>query len=461
MSTQHNWQNILSQLPSNAIEAVVSSSFVQPLLSELGFSHQEWYPQFSTGKGADKVDYAARRNFNPTIFKHKPVDPELLIEVKGRATQAGSTINLADKTPKYRETKAQIHRYLLSPNCQSAQWGIITNSTHLQLFRKHNKVIFPVSENYLIKPTNINHIINEIKNLINQPKKALSICVYNDKGGVGKTTTVANLASVLGKDYGKKVLVIDFDPQQSDLTASIGQSSGNQTLSSCLINTTLNIQNAVQSFQVKSKSVSTPIFDIITADSDLEKFMDFTWQAKVQGNFARLRRLIEPLVSAYDYILFDCPTNWTFFSKSCVYASDVLLIPTQHDNFASLKNAKKVIEQFIPEIQKNRNDGGPVALPIFFNQHKPTNISLQRTHNEIQSFLQIAKKDDKVQLNPELTPYFYPKNAVPISNPINRDIFSVPQYAIISSGGFSRIPASLLHKTARSYYLKLAEEYFI
>jgi hypothetical protein len=75
VSTLHNWQNILSQLPNNAIEVFVSSSFVQPLLSDLGFSHQEWYPLFPTGKGADKVDYAARRNFHPTIFKHKPVAP--------------------------------------------------------------------------------------------------------------------------------------------------------------------------------------------------------------------------------------------------------------------------------------------------------------------------------------------------------------------------------------------------
>lgn len=454
-----SWHQILDTIPANANESIISSNFIEPLLEAVGFTRQEWYPQFSTAQGGCKVDYAARKNTDGDIFLHNKTNPYILIEVKGRATNSGAIINLAEGMPQYKRTKEQLKRYLLSANCQTAEWGIITNATHIQLFRRHGKVVFPATANYLIKQDNINDIISEIKKLINNPPQALAICVYNDKGGVGKTTTVANLASILGW-VGKKVLVIDFDPQQGDLTASLDKKQGNIKLSDCLINQNIDINSTIQQFQVnlKNKPGRNNIFDLIPCDSQLEKYMEFNEQAKIQGGVSRLRRLIEPLFKQYDYIIFDCPTNWTFFSKSCVYASDVVLIPTQHNNFASLKNAKKVINTYIPEIQEKRKDGKPIALPIFFNQHKQTDASIQRTRQEIQSLLKIEKKGDTIILDPELTPYFYPKFT---RSDHDKSVFTLPQYAVVANAAFSRIPAALTHQIAYSYYLALAQEYFL
>ena len=137
-------------------------------------------------------------------------------------------------------------------------------------------------------------------------------------------------------------------------------------------------------------------------------------------------------------------------SQSCVYASDVVLIPVQHDNFASLKNAKKVIEQYIPEIQKKKGDGSPVALPVFSNNHSPTKASIKRMHEEINLLL---------KPKPELEPYFFP-NLDTHGHPI-KQIRSLPQFAIIASAGFSRLPAALKHKKAYEYYKNLVQEYFL
>jgi cellulose biosynthesis protein BcsQ len=448
-----DWDCILDSIPSNANEPLVCQNFVLSLLKSLGFSQPEWYPEYPTGNGA--VDYAARKNSDGNIFQNIRTNPYLLIEAKGRQTTAGAWISLADGTPQYKQTKKQIERYLLSPHCKTAQWGIITNATHIQLFRRHGKVVVPATSNYLIKKDNIVSIVSQIKNLIDNPPKALSICIYNDKGGVGKTTTVANLAAILGS-IGKKVLVIDFDPQQGDITASLRKKEGTVKLSECLINRNINIHDTIQKFQVKFRNQpqAKDIFDLIPCDSKLEKYMEPTQQAQIQGGSSHLKRLIKPLVQEYDYIIFDCPTNWTFFSQSCIYASDVVLIPTQHDNFASLKNSKKVIEQYIPQIQDKRDDGRPIALPIFFNHYKPTDAAMKRTHDFIKSLLTLNNGN----INADLSPYYYPKATLGNED---KSIFSIPEYAMVASAGFSGIPAALTHQIAHKFYLNLAKEYFL
>jgi len=185
--------------------------------------------------------------------------------------------------------------------------------------------------------------------------------------------------------------------------------------------------------------------------------MSYEHEAKIEKGSARLRDLLEIFVRNYDYILIDAPTNWTFFSKSCVIASDVILMPTEHNNFSSLKNAAKVIKVFLPEVKKLRQDGGPIALPIFFNKHKETEASIKRANAAIKAILTV-KKGDTSPLDPNLLPYYWPKSTKTV---IDTTIFSVPEYEVVSSAAFSRKPAVFQHKRAAEYYLKLAKEYFL
>lgn len=439
-SLRDTWQN----LPDNAPESIVDLHFVVPnFLEAIGFQKGEFYPQYPTGDGT--VDYAIRRNTTEDIFINTASNPYLLIELKGR------DINLAEGTAGYLSTVKQLKRYLLSSNCRSTEWGIITNSIHIQLFRKHGKVIHPATHCLEITAENIDRITSEIRHLVSQPKRALTIAVYNNKGGVGKTTTTVNLASALKLAGQKDVLVIDLDPNQQDLTNSLGVNLNQGEFLKFLTEKNVDINSCIQSYSINYRNRSLSCFDVIPADKQLIDLGED--KLRHQLKLDSLEQKLEVVKSKYDYILIDSPPNWRAFSQIAVIAADVVLIPTKHNNIFSLENAALAIKQFIPEAQKVRSNGCPIPLPIFFNGEKINEYQKTVAYQAIDNLLKKAKAEGH-----NLLPYFYPK----VSNANrNREIFEVPSYANIANAAFSRIPAAYRDKTARAYYIELAKEYFL
>ena len=436
----------LIDLPENAPEALVDSICSPTFLDLLGFSIQERVPQYSTGYGAQKVDYALRRNTDGDIFIQTQANPDILVELKGK------DINLSESSAQYKSTVKQIKNYLLSPNCKSVRWGIITNSCHIQLFRKYGKVIHPATPCLEITLDNVHEIIREIKTKIERPPQALTVAVYNNKGGVGKTTTTLNLAATLTY-LGKKVLVVDFDANQQDLTNSLKIKPAARTLYACLSDKTVDIRDVIQPYTVHNKTKNKErTFDIVPADDELAvKGED---QLRQLFDIKRLRKVLEFIQSEYDYILIDSPPNWRLFSQSAIYAADVVLIPTKHNNVFSLDNAALAICDFIPQIQKERKDGGPIALPIFFNGEKIT----EAQRNTVNSTLIDIIKQTKKEYGFNLEPYFYPRCT---KSKKNHYIFELPSYANIANAAFSRTPAAYKDKTAHGYYKDLVKEYFL
>lgn len=437
-------QSVLQSLPDNAPEAVVNQHFSTQLLEALGFQSGEVHPEYPDGNGRF-VDKAARKTVGHDVFLHTQSNPYLLLELKGR------DINLSGDTPQYQRTVNQLKDYLLAPNCSSAHWGIITNSRHIQLFRRHGKVIYPATPCISIAVDTIDEIVTLIRKKIETSTKALTIAVYNNKGGVGKTTTTVNLAAIL-TFLGKKVLAIDFDPNQQDLTSSLGISLSNGQVFQALTERDIDLKNVVHPYTFSARRSNKQLsFDVVPADEKLVDEPENLLRNHLKPH--TLHRKLELLRQEYDYILIDSPPNWRVFSQLAVYAADVVLIPTKHNNLFSLENAAIAIKKFIFEVQNEKGDGSPIPLPIFFNGEKITPPQLAIAQKEINNILKTAKKEGF-----NLLPYFYPRYTH-----AKKDLHipEVPSYANIAGAAFSRTPAVYRDRSAHEYYKNLAKEYFL
>ncbi|TRU80769.1 MAG: ParA family protein [Microcystis novacekii Mn_MB_F_20050700_S1] len=432
-------KSYLEDLPQNASEAIVSTNFAPYLISNLGFSTTEIIPQYDTG-GGGITDFATRRNLENDVFLHTKSNPFLLIELKGR------DINLTENSPSYRATVNQLKRQLLGTNCKATQWGIITNGSHIQLFRKHGKTIFPATTCIELTPDNIDETIALIKTKIDNTPKALTVTIYNNKGGIGKTTTTVNLAAFLAF-FGKKVLVLDFDFNQGDLTSSLlNIKTQNGLLEKALTDKNIELKSVIIPYIFKNTKLQIT-FDVVPADPQIAGLTEFDYHSKMK--ISTLHRKLDLARYEYDYIFIDAAPNWRFTSQLAVYAADVVLLPTKHNNSFSLNNAATAIKEFLPEMQKSKKDGTPIALPIFFNGEKITQPQLELAQKEINQIL----KNDKT-----LLPYFYPRYT---NAKKDLHIHHLPEYAIIASAAFARVPAVYKSRPAHEYYKDLAKEYFL
>jgi cellulose biosynthesis protein BcsQ len=383
-------KSYLEDLPQDAREAIVSTNFARYLISYLGFSTTEIIPSYDTG-GGGITDFATRRNLANDIFLQTKSNPFLLIELKGR------DINLTENSPSYKATVNQLKRQLLGTKCQAAQWGIITNGSHIQLFRKHGKIIFPATTCIELTPDNIDNTIALIKTKIDNTPKALTVTVYNNKGGVGKTTTTVNLAAILAF-LGKKVLVLDFDFNQRDLTSSLlNINPEDGLLEKALTDRNIDLRSVIRPYIFKNTKLQIT-FDVVPADNKISGLTESDFHPEM--TVSTLHKKLDLARYEYDYIFIDAAPNWRFTSRLAVYAADVVLLPTKHNNSFSLNNAAIAIKKFLPQMQNLKKDGTPIALPIFFNGEKITQPQLELAQKEIDQIL----KNDKT-----LLPYFYPR----------------------------------------------------
>ena len=446
-----NLEQALNALPPDAPEKVVEAIFSRPFLNALGFGDLETIPGFKVSNLI--VDHAARKNTNDdNIFLHTGQDPYLYMEVKGQLENLGD-----ESCPSYRKAAQQLKRYLLDSTSKSVEWGILTNSLHVQLFRKHGKVVHPVT-NCLSIATDMKRVVKQLKQCIESPKRSLTVAIYNNKGGVGKTTTTLNLAATLTL-FKKRVLIVDFDPNQSDLGDALNLKPLNGKVLDVLKNKDSNARDIITSYRFEHPSLKEPwSFDVILADATLAGEIDEV-KLRQQLKIHDLRKTLESVQGDYDYILIDAPPNWRIFAQKAIYAADVVLIPARHDNLHSLQNAGTAITRFIPQVQRARQkngESGPIALPIFMNNAiKETDHQIKLMHSAIAKIINDSKRNSG---GFDLTPYFYPK-----FQPGHKDLRMItsPYMAYISRADFMHMPAAFAFKLVREEYKNLVQEYFI
>ena len=156
------------------------------------------------------------------------------------------------------------------------------------------------------------------------------ISLVNQKGGVGKTTTSINLAASLGL-LGKKVLLVDFDPQ-GNATTGVGVEKGGLTNT---IYEALIMEKKPRDVVKRTKFKN---LDLIPANVNLAalevNFMNIQKQDPTFQKNIQLKRVLEELRNDYDYILIDCPPSLGVQITNALTASDSVIIPVQCEFFA-------------------------------------------------------------------------------------------------------------------------------
>ena len=155
------------------------------------------------------------------------------------------------------------------------------------------------------------------------PATVLSMC--NQKGGVGKTTSTINLAAALA-EYGRRVLVVDLDPQGA-LSAGLGvpHHELDLTVYNLLVDTSVSIEEVLVRTRVDG-------VDLIPANIDLSA-------AEIQlvnevGREQTLGRSLYPVLDRYDYVLIDCQPSLGLLTVNALACSDGVLIPMECEYFS-------------------------------------------------------------------------------------------------------------------------------
>ena len=194
-------------------------------------------------------------------------------------------------------------------------------------------------------------------------KKILS--VINQKGGVGKTTTVINLATVLAQK-GKKILIIDLDPQ-GNATTGLGKSNNdkNKNIYNLLIGK-IKLEEAIQESNVGK-------LDLISSNVNLSGLEVETANESNRAFLLKeiLREENNEILSKYENIFIDCPPSLSLLTIMSLVAADELLVPLQTEFFAleGITQLVKTIERIKINLNPTLNIRG-ILLTMFDKRNK-------------------------------------------------------------------------------------------
>lgn len=153
-----------------------------------------------------------------------------------------------------------------------------------------------------------------------------TIAVINMKGGCAKTTTTVNMAHILAKDYGKRVLVIDND-KQGNLSKACGVWSYDNLSLADILTGEAGITEVIQTTQ-------NPLLNAVPANMHLLTANLMVIKDEEREQAAILKNQLEEVADAYDYCIIDCPPDINISVINALVAADEVIIPIKIDGYA-------------------------------------------------------------------------------------------------------------------------------
>jgi chromosome partitioning protein len=193
-----------------------------------------------------------------------------------------------------------------------------------------------------------------------------AIAIFNQKGGVGKTTTNINLATCLALK-GKRILILDIDPQ-GNTTSGMGISKKHleYTLYSVLIEDDLDPHIAIISTGIPNLWILPASVELAGAEIEL---------VELEGREHRLKNALARIKDEYDYLFIDCPPSLGLLTINSLTAVDSVLIPIQCE-FYALEGVSQLMST-IELVRKSLNPGLEVQGVILSMFDGRTNLSIQ------------------------------------------------------------------------------------
>lgn len=258
-----------------------------------------------------------------------------------------------------------------------ASYGLVFNGDFFQLWRRVDGLVFPLTPIQRVTKKSLPLLMQQLDYCLKHPQPALVSAIWNQKGGVAKTTNTINFAATLALE-GKRVLLIDFD-LQGDLTRWLGihASQADDYLSSCRDLLDLNDLETVEkvlSQSIQSKSFPTSDkrnYDLAILPIDAKCLKKFRDDTELDKPAVVLRKLVGVLKKKYDYIFFDLAPTFDRLAQCVLFSCDTVLIPVDHGE-KSLHHGIQVHQVAVPTIREARAKSerlhlGPWNLGIVFS----------------------------------------------------------------------------------------------